>query len=113
MVNVTLTTSTSVSPAPAPGDGLRDRPSRGRRRSAALPEVTARVDRRAVHADLVVEVRAGRATARADRADRLPAAHELALPHVERGEMTVERVESAAVVDDDEAAVAAVAAGED
>src|SRR5206468_13133560 len=97
--------------APVPGDRPRYRRAHGR--CGTLPEVAARVDRRAVHAHLVVEVSAGRTAARADCADRLSAADELALAHVERGEMTVERVQPPAVVDDDEAAVAAVAAGED
>src|SRR5437773_7998529 len=79
----------------------------------ALRQVAARVDRRAVDAHLVVEVRPGGAARGADGADRLAATHALALAHVERGEMPVERVELAAVSDDDDATVARVAPGED
>src|SRR5439155_150007 len=43
---------------------------------------------------------------------RLTTTHALALAHVERGEMRVERIELAAVMDDDEAAVTRVAPGE-
>src|SRR5438874_3524615 len=90
------------------------RPSRvGQRDAASLPEVAARVDRRAVDAHLVVKVRPGGTARRADGADRLAAMHLLALAHVERGEMAVERVEPTAVIDDHEAAVARVAPGED
>src|SRR5438874_7176057 len=85
----------------------------GQRDAASLPEVAARVDRRAVDAHLVVKVRPGGAARRADGADRLAAMHLLALAHVERGEMAVERVEPTAVIDDHEAAVARVAPGED
>src|SRR5439155_455907 len=86
------------------------RPSRvGQRDAASLPEVAARVDRRAVDAHLVVKVRPGGTARRADGADRLAAMHLLALAHVERGEMAVERVEPTAVIDDHEAAVARVA----
>src|SRR5207248_9599258 len=53
------------------------------------------------------------AARRAKGGERLTAAHRLALAHVERGEMAVERVELAAVSDDDDAAVARVAPGED
>src|SRR5213596_1818651 len=79
----------------------------------ALRQVAARVDRRAVDAHLVVEVRPGGAARGADGADRLAATHALALAYVERGEMPVERVELAAVSDDDDATVARVAPGED
>src|SRR5919197_5227957 len=90
------------------------RPSQVRQRDArSLPQVAARIDGRAVDAHLVVEVRAGGTARGADGADRLPATHALALAHVERGEMSVERVELAAVVDDDQGAVARVAPGED
>src|SRR5881392_3052333 len=78
----------------------------------ALRQVAARVDRRAVDAHLVVEVRPGGAARGADGADRLAATHALALAHVERGEMPVERVELPAVSDDDDATVARVAPGE-
>src|SRR5438034_409292 len=90
--------------------GQRDAASRD---AASLPEVAARVDRRAVDAHLVVKVRPGGAARRADGADRLAAMHLLALAHVERGEMAVERVEPTAVIDDHDAAVARVAPGED
>src|SRR3989449_5947518 len=75
-------------------------------------QVAPRIDGRAGHAHLVVEVRTRGAPRGADGADRLAAAHPLAPAHVERGEMRVERVELAAVSDDDEAAVARVAPGE-
>src|SRR5919198_5505237 len=90
------------------------RPSQvGQRDTRSLRQVAARIDGRAVDAHLVVEVRAGGTARGADGADRLPATHALALAHVERGEMSVERVELAAVVDDDQGAVARVAPGED
>src|SRR5437879_13008512 len=76
-------------------------------------QVAARIDGRTVDAHLVVEVRPGGAARGADGADRLTTTHALALAHVERGEMPVERVELAAVIDDDEATVARVAPGED
>src|SRR5947207_15873180 len=66
----------------------------------SLRQVTARIDGRTVDAHLVVEVGAGGAARGADGANRLTAAHALALAHVERGEMPVERVEVASVIDD-------------
>src|SRR5437867_7695424 len=89
-------------------------PSRvGQRDARSLHQVAARIDGRAVDAHLVVEMRPGGAARGADGANRLTATHALALPHVERGEMPVERVELTAVIDDDEAAVARLAPGED
>src|SRR5437867_6878170 len=81
-------------------------------RSPLRHQVATRVDGRPVHAHLVVQVRARGASGGADRADRLATAYLLALADVELGEMTVERVEAAAVVDDDETTVASVATGE-
>src|SRR5207247_115841 len=65
-----------------------------------------------VDAHLVVDVRPGGTARDADGADRLTTTHALALAHVERGEVPVERIELAAVIDDDEAAVARVVPGE-
>src|SRR5262245_32363073 len=76
-------------------------------------EVTVRIDRRAVHAHLVMQVRAGGASGGTDGTEGLAATDALPLAHVERGEMPVERVHLGAVVDDHEPAVAGIASGED
>src|SRR5439155_19267086 len=81
--------------------------------SLSRRQVAARIAGGAVDAHLVVEMRTRGAARSADGADRLTATHRLALAHVERGEMAVERVDLAAVSDDDDAAVARVAPGED
>src|SRR5215475_12873918 len=76
-------------------------------------QVASRIDGRAVDAYLVVEVRPGGASRGADRADRLTTMHTLALTYIERGEMPVERVELATMINDDQVAIARVAPGED
>src|SRR5215510_13248617 len=71
-----------------------------------------RVDRVAVDAGLVVQVRAGGAPGRADLADDLADAHVLALADVDGGEMAVARRQAVAVIDFHHFAVAAAPAGE-
>src|SRR5215475_74815 len=71
-----------------------------------------RIDRVAVDAGLVVQVRAGGAPGRADLADDLADAHALALADVDGGEMAVARRQAVAVIDFHHLAVAAAPAGE-
>src|SRR5256885_7414236 len=89
---------------PHPTDG-QTRPS--------IHEVATRIHRLVVLPHLVVKVRAGGASGRADRPELLPAADALAFAHGDLREMPVERLEVAAVIDDDQPAVARVAAGVD
>src|SRR5262245_49416638 len=71
-----------------------------------------RVDRVAVDAGLVVQMRAGGAPGRADLADDLADAHVLALADVDGGELAVARRQAVAVIDFHHFAVAAAPAGE-
>src|SRR5262245_6276179 len=66
-----------------------------------------RVDRFFANARLVVEMRAGRAASGADLADDLSSLDRLADAHLDRGEVAVAGGEAVAVVDIDDAAVAA------
>src|SRR5690349_4622751 len=88
----------------------------GDRSNAAEPETGAqeflRIDRFAVHARFVMQVRAGRAAGRADLADDLADTHRLSDSHVDLRQMAITGREPVAVVDLDHIAVAAVAAGD-
>src|SRR5580692_12909800 len=70
-----------------------------------------RIDRFAVDAGLVMQMRAGRAPGRADPADHLADANALADANVDLGEMAVAGGEAIAVVDLDHLAIAAAPAG--
>src|SRR5665811_916962 len=71
-----------------------------------------RVDRLAVGAGLIVQMRAGRSPGRADPADDLADAHRLTDLHVNLREMAVTGGQAIAVVDLDHVAIAAFAAGD-
>src|SRR5262245_13238978 len=66
-----------------------------------------RIDRVAVDARLIVQMRPGRAAGRADLADGLTHSDLLADLHVDFGQMAVARRKAVAVVDFDQIAVAA------
>src|SRR5262245_46561341 len=76
------------------------------------PQKPLRVDRLAIDAGLVVQVRAGGATSRADPADDLANVHRLADLDVDARQVSVAGREAAAVLDFDHVAVAALPAGE-
>src|SRR5204863_5083698 len=69
-----------------------------------------RIDGIAINAGFVVQMRARRATGRADRADHLADLDDLADLDVDLGEMAVAGRQSVAVVDLDHAAIAALPA---
>ncbi len=71
-----------------------------------------RIDRLAVDAGLVVQMRAGRTPGRTDPADDFADAHGLAYFHVDLGEMAVAGGQAIAVIDLNHVAIAAFAAGD-
>src|SRR5215468_5165376 len=60
-----------------------------------------------------MQMRAGGASRGADRTEGLAATDVLTLADIEGGEMSVERVDLCAVVDDHESTISGIAAGED
>src|SRR5580700_6461657 len=70
-----------------------------------------RIDRFAIDAGLVMQMRAGRAPGRADPADHLAAANALADANVDLGEMAVAGGKAIAVIDLDHLAVTAAPPG--
>jgi hypothetical protein len=70
-----------------------------------------RIDRAAVDADFVMEMAAGRTAGRAHQADDLAALHAGIVGDEDLREVAVARLDAAAMVDLDEVAVAALAAG--
>src|SRR5262245_15360650 len=92
-----------------PPDGQRERP----RVAAGAAQVAHGIDRGGADADLVVQVRSGRAAGLADGADHLPGLHAAADVGVDRRQVRVHRLETDAVVHHHHVAVAAHAAGID
>src|SRR5437899_2308558 len=89
-----------------------ERPKEGQQRRATHAVAT-RVHRLVVLPYLVVKMRTGGAPRRADRAELLATADTLALADGDPREVPVERLEVAAVIDNDQPAIARVAAGVD
>src|SRR5207244_2198908 len=79
---------------------------------ALIPEIRSRVDRLALHENLVVQVRTGGAPAIAGAAELRAAIHPLAHGDADLGEVSVHAFDVVAVVDHHGMAVLAVPSGE-